>query len=403
MNRIIETVAGTGVLPGSNLDNEGGLAREAKINANAVAAAPDGGFYIGSSFTSGIRHVSKEGIITTLYPRGGLDPTITPIGIDLTPDGDVLAATSFSIWRIRPDGTPTRIAGSPGSLCPPQLGDGGPAVDACLADAFDVAVAPDGTFFIADNNHDRVRRVGPDGIITTYVGGGSLPMQAGVLATSVFYSRPVSVALDGEGHLYFTSHQRVWRCNRSGILEHVAGRFGLPMGAGDGGPATEASLGTDLRVTVAPDGTVYIMDHTLNRVRAVRPDGIIIPITGQAGIGFSGDGGPAQQAKISTTYKPDVMRDGSLLLPDSGNSRVRKILPPLDGTTEGDIVIASEDGSDVYVFDPRGRHLRTQDPRTNATRLSFGYDAQSQLVTVTDAEGAIPKRGQSTISPPANV
>ena len=113
-----------------------------------------------------------------------------------------------------------------------------------------VAVGPDGSLYIADTVNHRIRRVGPDGIITTVAGTG--------------------------GRLGFT---------------------------GDGGPATQARLSIPRGVAVGPDGSLYIADYGNNRIRRVGADGIITTVAGIGVGGFAGDGGPATQAKLNNPWE----------------------------------------------------------------------------------------------------
>src|SRR5207248_2172641 len=92
-----------------------------------------------------------------------------------------------------------------------------------------------------------------------------------------------------------------------------------------GGPATAASLGNLVRITLDSAGNLYIADPNNERVRNVTPDGIIRTIAGTGRAGFSGDGGPAIIARFRTPTGLAVDSDGSLYIVDSANARIRKI------------------------------------------------------------------------------
>ena len=81
--------------------------------------------------------------------------------------------------------------------------------------------------------------------------------------------------------------------------------------------------------------------------------------------------------------------DGSLYIADDGNHRVRRVRPALPGSPLADVLLPSEDGSEVYVFSSSGRHLRTLDALTGALRYQFGYDAAGRLTSVTDGDGNV--------------
>src|SRR5690242_1075645 len=148
-------------------------------------------------------------------------------GVALDAAGNVFIADAndHRVRKIAPDGTISTIAGDgfPGSR-----GDGGPALAARLNTPYGVAVDVAGNLFIADLGNNRVRRVSPDGVITTVPGTDKL------LA-------PRNVALDAAGTLYISEFggHRVWRLRSDGVLESVAGN-GIPGFAGDGGAARTA-------------------------------------------------------------------------------------------------------------------------------------------------------------------
>ena len=232
-------------------------------------------------------------------------------------------------------------------------GDGILAVGAQLNSPQDVAVAPDGSLFIADTDNNRIRKVDPAGMIGTYAGGGDCTEDAegniapdldalgrwspawcdGGLATGMQLYEPKSIALGPDGSLYVAdaAMARVLRIRPDGTVTSFAG-IGEGGFSGDGGPATDARLNGPRGIEVGPDGSVYIADYNNHRVRKVGPDGIIHTIAGTGDYGYSGDGGPAVEAQL---YQPIALvlgPDGGLYVADSRNNRVRRITP--EGTIE---------------------------------------------------------------------
>src|SRR5205814_4288786 len=105
-------------------------------------------------------------------------------------------------------------------------------------------------------------------------------------------------------------------------ISTVAGN-GVSDFAGDGGPATQASLNGSFGVAVAPDGSFYIADTINDRIRRVGPDGIISTVAGNGTARFSGDGGPAPRAALGGPQGRAGGPDGSLYRapPDRAGSR----------------------------------------------------------------------------------
>jgi RHS repeat-associated protein len=305
------------------------------------------------------------------------------------PDGSMYIADSVNnrIRRVGPDGIITTVAGT-GAYG--YSGDGGPATGAKLYSPFGVALGPDGRLYIADYDNSRIRRVGPDGVITTFAGTGTAGISGdGGPATGASLYSPNSVALGPDGSLFISDSnvRRIRRVGPDGIITTVAGT-GAYGYSGDGGPATGATLKSAASLAVGPDGSLYISDGYNSRIRHVGPDGIITTVAGTGAYGYSGDGGPATGASLSD-YPTGVALgpDGSLYIADS--SRIRRVSPLFSGVGTTDIVVSSGDGRELYIFNSSGRHLRTLHGLTGAVLYQFGYDAGGKLTQITDSDGNI--------------
>ena len=186
------------------------------------------------------------------------------------------------------------------------VGDGGPATQAELGVPEGVAVGPDGRVYISEVVGARVRRVDASGIITTVAGTGTPGFSGdGGPATSAMLSDPHGVAVAPDGTLYIAdrSNHRIRRVDANGIITTVAGTGAYGF-SGDGGPATLAQLNEPFGVALGPDGSLYIADTFNHRTRRVGPDGIITTVAGPGANGVLGDGGPATQAFLSLSIRP---------------------------------------------------------------------------------------------------
>src|ERR1700694_1685279 len=136
---------------------------------------------------------------------------------------------------------------------------------------------------------------------TTYtiqtVAGSNL-VGDGVSALNAQLSDAEGLALDSQGNVYIAdpSHHRVRKVNVAGMIQTVAGS-GSPDFSGDGGPANAARLNAPYGVAADRAGNLYIADLGNNRVRKVGPDGVITTIAGTGQAGSAGDGGPASAAQ----------------------------------------------------------------------------------------------------------
>ena len=152
-----------------------------------------------------------------------------------------------------------------------------------------------------DPNATRVRRVSPDGIISTVAGSGGYGFSGdGGPATQVAMRHPSDVALGADGSLYIVdkANHCIRRVSFDGIISTVAGN-GEHGFSGDGGPATEAAMRYPWGVALGADGSLYISDKNNHRIRRVSSDGIISTVAGNGQYGFNGDGGSATQAALA--------------------------------------------------------------------------------------------------------
>src|SRR6266516_424050 len=325
----IKTVIGNGNAAGCNLAEGQSALKACMGQVGGMAFGPDGTVYFSDFFTQRVRRVTPDGIITTVAGdfarccqyRDSIPATqaylASPTGLALAPDGSLyIVDRSFNVVRrVAPDGIITTVAGTPGTAG--FGGDGGPATQAQFFAPWGLARGPDGSLYVGDRT--RVRRIGPDGIITTVAGqinsvcdqrsfstcGDGGPATKALLG---FLSGDVKVGADGTLYIMENASDfTVRRVTPDGIIKTIAGNNnGGDQDTGDGGPATLAALGSPSFLDLGPDGSVYIGEgrgdqSPSQRVRRVAPNGIITTFAGTGVVGFSGDGGPAAAAKLNRT------------------------------------------------------------------------------------------------------
>jgi len=294
----ISTVAGTGV---DGSDGDGGPATAAAINhPRGIAVLRDGSFVFAQPFVPMVRRVTPDGVISRIVGNG---------------------THGYS-------------------------GDGGLASSARVALVHGVAALPDGGFVIADMLNNRIRRVWPNGIITTVVGTGASGFSGdGGAATSaaIYFPRGIAARADGELLIPDTSNARIRRVTPGGTISTVAGT-GVVGFSGDGGPATTAQLNRPFSVAPLPDGAFLIADLDNNRIRRVDARGIITTVAGTGEATFSGDGGPATAAAIYQPHAVAALPDGGFLIADTYNHRVRRVWPDSRITTVAGTGIAGFSG-----------------------------------------------------------
>jgi len=246
--------------------------------------------------------------------------------------------------RCCPDGIITTAAGNG---TPGYSGDGGPAPKAQLNWPRDMAVGEDGSLYIADTNNHCIRKVSPEGTISTVVGTGTSGYSGDRgRAASAQLNRPRDVEAGADGSLYIadTDNHCVRKVTPDGVIHTLAG-LGASGYRGDGGPATSAQLAWPQDVAVGADGCLYIADVGNHRIRKVALDGTIRTVAGTGVWGYGGDGGPATRAQLARPRGVFVDADGSVFVGDTENHRIRKVTP------EGTITTVAGNGSEGYSGD----------------------------------------------------
>jgi sugar lactone lactonase YvrE len=216
------------------------------------------------------------------------------------------------------------------------LGDGGTSTNASLNGPTGVALDANGNIFIADQGNNVIREVefygtyGDYGIITTVAGNGNGGYSGdGGAATDASLGSPAGVAADANGNLFISEwdHHVIRKVDTNGIITTVAGS-GNQIFSGDGGAATNADLNFPCGVAVDAHGNLFIADMGNNRIRKVDTNGIITTVAGGAGGyygGYSGDGGAATNAQLNNPYGVKMDVSGNLFIADLGNGVIRKV------------------------------------------------------------------------------
>ncbi|WP_148667808.1 Ig-like domain-containing protein, partial [Mizugakiibacter sediminis] len=379
---------------------DGGPATQATLwDPAVVKVAPDGTVYIWDSAEGCIRKVDVAGIISTFAGKCGLvgnssfsttpiSATSTRLRIDFmatAPDGSLYINAQNGMVRITPDGMGVLVAG--GGTKP--LVDGQSSMGMYINGLF--VVSEDGSIYFSNgNNHYGVQglwKIDPAGVLHFVLGGG---FDYGIGGLAFANSGDVvfgdSTALLGE----------IKELTPQGRLLKLAG-YG-PNGGPHVSPNPTLGLGTYIPQTDGlargPDGSIYQSGY--GQIIRLDSRGWVSCVVGCSSIRYNGNppfpagGLPAQSVRESTCCQFnafDVGPDGSIYLPELYDARVIRIAPALPQLSLGDVFVASEGGRQLYVFNPRGQHIKTLDAITGNSIYTFEYDASGLLASLTDAEG----------------
>jgi len=306
-------------------------------NPTAIATDNLGDVFVADSNNFRIRKIDANGAISTVGGTGQCGWTNDggtatsaamqhPLSLAIDSAQNIYVGYNGSIRQISLGGIITTIAGG-GSA----LGDGGPAILANLTDVNGLVVDAAGNLYLSDSDRNLIRKISPNGIITTIAGTGVAGNDGdGGPAIAAQLDGPANLALDGAGNLYFadTKNHRVRMIQPDGTIVAFAGN-GTAGSAGDGGAALVAQLSNPVGVAVDKNGTVYISDAA-GQVRAVTSNGVIQSIAGlgidPAYAGFSGDGGSALSAEFNNPGSLMVDATGKVYVVDRQNERIRLIV-----------------------------------------------------------------------------
>jgi len=270
-----------------------------------------------------------------------VNASISPGKVAVDAFGDVYFTSDSYVFMMDAQGVLVRIAGlSYGAYG----GESGPALDTPLNAPAGVAVDRAGNVYVAEFQNNCVRRIGADGVISTFAGGGT-GSDNGPAASAELW-RPYGIAVDASGSVFIAElgTNRVRKVAPNGIITTVAGN-GTSDFSGDGGPATGAALNQPYGIAVDSSGNLYIADCLNSRIRKVTADGIIHTIAGNGNSDYTGDNGPALSASLYYPRGVAVDAAGNVYIADTVNNCIRKV------ALDGNITTVAGDGGHRYSGD----------------------------------------------------
>jgi sugar lactone lactonase YvrE len=332
----VAAVAGIELFAGAlgGIGNIDGLAAEARFNnPAAMAVAADGTVYIADAGNFVIRKVSTAGVTSVFAGKpgesGNVDATgmdarfLTPVGLALASDGTlyVVDRESSTIRKITPAGEVTTLAGT--------NGESGHADGVGAAARFDgptsIAVGPDSNLYVTDTFGSTIRRIAPDGTVTTFAGTPGTPGSTNGVGMAATFNSPVGLAFDSNGDLLVTDtgNSLIRRITPAGVVTTFAGS-GI-AGAADG-VGTAASFRFPFGIVVDADDNAYVSDTANHTVRKVTPAGEVTTLAGTTGEAGFVDGAELT-ARFDTPTGLGLDAAGNLLLADTSNHVLRQVTP----------------------------------------------------------------------------
>src|SRR4051812_18368728 len=322
----VETFSGNGQAGFANSNGQVGQFNR----PHGLAIDAKGNLYVSDRGNHAIRVVAANGDIRTLAgngKEGNADGTGAgasfrqPIAAVVDKAGNVYVADrdNHVIRLIDPPGNVIVLAGAGAKGFA-----NGPSASAQFNEPYGVALSPDEkTLYVADYLNHALRAVDlATRQVTTLAGNGTAGFANGVGDKSQF-NQPYNVKADANGRLYVPDQNNhvIRRVDPDGTVSTLAGNG--QSGFADGKPS-DARFNNPTGLAVGPDGTVYVSDRNNHRIRAIAPAGETTTVAGDGSAGQQD--GPGQVAKFNRPIDVVLATDGSLVVSEENNHRLRKIL-----------------------------------------------------------------------------
>jgi streptogramin lyase len=283
-------------------------------------------------------------------------------------------------------------------------GDGGSAASAQINDPYGVVRGPDGAIWFCERNGQRVRRIGPDGTITTVVGNGTAGYTGdGGPASAATLNLPHEIRFDKEGHLYIADmgNNAVRYVDlKTGIITTIAGGPSRRGYSGDGGPASAAALKSPHSIQFDAAFNLYICDVGNHVIRIVdRATGRISTFAGTGKPGPTPDGSPIAGTPLNNPRSLDVDRDGNLWLVTREGNQVLKfdvkagVIRHIAGTgasgftgNGGPAKLATLSGPKGIALDAKG-NAWLADTESHSVRMIDAASGKLELIVGTGTKG----------------
>jgi len=363
-----------------------GSAAAARLNGpTSICRASDGFFYVTDAGNNRIRKVSATGAMTTLPAE-----LASPRSICTDTSGNLFVTDTglHAIRKVTTAGVSTFIAGRM-----PSGAANGIGAAASFKSPDGMAVDPSGTVFIADTVNHIIRKVTLDGTVTTFAGtAGTAGSSDGINA---LFRSPSGACSDPLGNLYVadTGNHTIRKITPDGMVTTFAGTAGIKAATNGTGAAARFNEPRDLVMDAA--GNLFVTDGKNHMIRKITPAGVVTTLAGGAGVSGTIDSPTGTLARFNTPSGIGIDSAGNLYVADRGNATIRKVTSTgivttfagtannrsyIDGTGNAarfyePVGIAVDSDNNVIVSDLYYNHLRKITP----TRVVTTFAGQTWL------------------------
>jgi hypothetical protein len=269
---VVTTIAGAAAFPGE-VDDTGAAARFSY--PGALLADASGNLYVGEG--GAIRKVTPAGVVTHALSAGLPGPLPTGQAFAIDASGNFYFAINNTIVKITPAGVLTLIAGNANNIS--GYLDGAAAV-ALFNHPSDVVFDTAGNLYIADTGNFLIRKMAPDGTVTTVAGQPYVAGQADGAGNAAQFTQPGMMTIDTAGKIYLVDGNAIRTINSAGVVTTLAGS--QTPGSADGTGAT-AQFNGPSALALGSGGSVYVSDTLNHDIRKITGSGVVTTIVGSAG------------------------------------------------------------------------------------------------------------------------
>ncbi len=325
-NAVVSTVAGRSGVPGFQ---DGPAASSRLMRPTGIGIDSTGNVYICDTYNCTIRKLDTAGNVTTIAGQcsgGSRDGTRAnasfyhPAGIAMNTGGDLFVTDCWThtVRKITREGVVTTYAGAAGV----QGSSDGPAASARFRYPAGLAFDSKGNLFVADGTNATIRRITPEGMVSTVAGQVLTPGTADGNGTAAQFSAPRGLAFDSSGNLWVadSGNHTIRRITTDGTVTTVAGRAGT-RGSADGAAAAATFAWPD-GLAFDGAGNLYIADTGNDTIRVMTADGLVSTFVGRAGYPGSTDG-TLTTARLSGPAGLSFDGAGNLFVTEDDGDRVR--------------------------------------------------------------------------------